>query len=172
MKITAILMIDADKEENVTAKAFSTESANIYITAGNMDKAQALLITGRQQAEEAMLSWTPEQEEAAPAPAEQKPQKHYVLYTGKTIEDMNEEASAYEDTPAGQRFIKRIDNARAFYFKHSKGGLLVSEMNYLANIHRNSLVNGRLDLIALFYKRGFTDGKAALEKRRREKEKC
>lgn len=164
MKMTVLLMIDTDKEEGVTVQAFSKASANIYITAANMDKAQALLTTGRQQAEEAMASWTPEQEEAAPAPADQK-QKHYVFYTGKTIEDMNEEASAYEDTPAGQRFIKRIDNARAFYFKHSKGGLLVSEVNYLANIHRNSLVNGSIDLTALAYRRGYMNGKAASKKK-------
>lgn len=157
MKMTVLLMIDTDKEENVTVQAFSKVSANIYVTAANMDKAQALLTTGRQQAEEAMASWTPEQEEPAPAPADQN-QKHYVFYTGKSIEDMNEEASAYEDTPAGQRFIKRIDNARAFYFKHSKGGLLMSEVNYLANTHRNSLVNGSIDLTALAYRRGYREG--------------
>ena len=158
MKTTILLMIDEDREENLTVTAFSKNIANIYITAATMEKAQALLTTGRQQAEEAMASWTPEQEEAAPAPADQK-QKHYVFYTGKTIEDMNEEASAYEDTPAGQRFIKRIDNARAFYFKHNKGGLLMTELNYLANIHRNSLINGTIDLSALAYRRGYNKAK-------------
>lgn len=158
MKMTVSLMIDADKEENVTAQAFSTESANIYVTAATMDKAQALLTTGRQQAEEAMASWTPEQEEAAPAPADQKPQKHYVFYTGKDIEDMDEEAAEYEDTTAGRRFMASINNARDFYSKHSKGGLLMSEVNYLANIHHNSLVNGSIDLSALAYRRGYREG--------------
>lgn len=167
MKMTVLLMIDADKEENVTAQAFSTESANIYITAGNMDKAQALLTTGRQQAEEAMASWTPEQEKAAPAPADQKPQKHYVFYTGKAIEDMDEEAAEYEDTTAGRRFMASINNARDFYFKHSKGGLLMTQLNYIANIHRNSLINGSMDLTALAYRRGYKEGqkKAAGKKK-------
>lgn len=167
MKMTVLLMIDADKKENVTAQAFSTESANIYVTAATMDKAQALLTTGRQQAEEAMASWTPEQEEAAPAPADQKPQKHYVFYTGKAIEDMDEEAAEYEDTTAGRRFMASINNARDFYFKHSKGGLLITQLNYIANIHRNSLVNGSMDLTALAYRRGYMEGqkKAAGKKK-------
>ena len=63
MKTTILLMIDEDREENLTVTAFSKELANIYITAATMEKAQALLTTGRQQAEEAMASWTPEQEE-------------------------------------------------------------------------------------------------------------
>lgn len=167
MKMTVLLMIDADKEENVTAQAFSTESANIYITAGNMDKAQALLTTGRQQAEEAMASWTPEQEEAAPAPADQKPQKHYVFYTGRSIEEMEEAALAYEDTTAGRRFVASIENAKQFYYKHSKGGLLMMQLRYLADIHRNSLLNGSMDLTALAYRRGYKEGqkKAAGKKK-------
>ena len=167
MKMTVLLMIDADKEENVTAQAFSTESANIYVTAATMDKAQALLTTGRQQAEEAMASWTPKQEEAAPAPADQKPQKHYVFYTGKAIEDMDEEAAEYEDTTAGRRFMASINNARDFYFKHSKGGLLITQLNYIANIHRNSLLNGSIDLTALAYRQGYMEGqkKAAGKKK-------
>lgn len=142
MKMTVLLMIDADK-------------------------AQALLTTGRQHAEEAMASWTPEQEEAAPAPTDQKPQKHYVFYTGKAIEDMDEEAAEYEDTTAGRRFMASINNARDFYFKHSKGGLLITQLNYIANIHRNSLLNGSMDLTALAYRQGYMEGqkKAAGKKK-------
>lgn len=162
MKMTVLLMIDTDKEENVTVQAFSKESANIYVTAANMDKAQALLATGRQQAEEAMASWTPGQEEAAPVPADQKPQKR----TGKAIKDMDEEAGEYEDTTAGRRFIASINNARAFYFKHSKGDFLMRQLNYLANIHGNSLIHGSMDLTALAYRRGYKEGQMAAGKKK------
>lgn len=167
MKMTVLLMIDTDKEENVTVQAYSKASANIYVTAATMDKAQALLTTGRQQAEEAMASWTPEQEEAAPAPADQKPQKHYVFYTGRSIEEMEEAALAYEDTTAGRRFVASIENAKQFYYKHSKGGLLMMQLSYLADIHRNSLLNGSMDLTALAYRRGYKEGqkKAAGKKK-------
>lgn len=166
MKMTVLLMIDTDKEENVTVQAYSKASANIFVTAATMDKAQALLTTGRQQAEEAMASWTPEQEEAAPAPADQKPQKHYYVCTGKAIEDMDEEAAEFEDTTAGRRFMASINNARDFYFKHSKGGLLMMQLNYLANIHRNSLINGSMDLTALAYRRGYKEGQTAAGKKK------
>lgn len=162
MKMNVLLMIDADEEENVTVKAFSKVSANIYVTAANMEKAQALLLTGRQQAEEAMANWT----EAAPAPADQKPQKHYVFYTGKAIEDMDEEAAAYEGTTSGRRFMASVENARQFYFKHSSGnGLHCGQLDYLVNIHRNNLINGSFDLTALAYRYGYKQGQKAAGKK-------
>lgn len=67
----------------------------------------------------------------------------------------------YEESPEGQRFIKSIENAKKFTLKHSNGGLLFTQLNYLANKHCNSLLNGNFDLTALAYRRGYMDGKAA-----------
>ena len=83
------------------------------------------------------------------------------------IEEMEEAALAYEDTTAGRRFVASIENAKQFYFKHSKGGLLMMQLRYLADIHRNSLLNGCMDLTALAYRRGYREGqkKAAGKKK-------
>lgn len=95
--------------------------------------------------------------------AAQKPLQHYVSYK-YSIEEMDEAARDYENTPAGKQFTKRLHNAREFYFKHSKGGLLWTQCGYLANKHHNSLLNSLMDVSSLAYRTGYNAGKEAAKK--------
>ena len=161
MKYTILMMIEDGRQDTVEASAFSKESANIYIYAGSWQQAQELLPQGQDLAAEACRNWKPEDAQPEEEPA--KDQKHYY-YIRRSIEEMDEAAQAYEESPQGQRFTKRVDNAVAFYFKHSKGGLLCTQLEYLANKHYNSLLNGSIDLSALAYRTGYNAGKAAAKK--------
>ena len=154
------MIIEDGRQATVEAKACSNESGTVFITASTLKEAQGLIAIGAAQLAEAMKNWQPEEEqEEAPA----ADQKHYY-YIKRSIEEMNEAAQAYEESPAGQRFTKRVDNAVAFYFKHSKGGLLCTQLEYLENKHYNSLLNGSIDLSALAYRTGYNAGKAAAKK--------
>lgn len=155
------MIIEDGRQATVEAKACSNDSGNVFITASTLKEAQGLISVGAAQLAEAMTKWQPVEEEQEEAPAAD--QKHYY-YISRSIEEMDEEAAAYEDSPEGQRFTKRVDNAVAFYFKHSKGGLLCTQLNYLANKHYNSLLNGSIDLTALAYRTGYNAGKAAAKK--------
>lgn len=161
MKCTVLMMIEDGRQDTVEASAFSKEIANIYIYAGSWQQAQELLPQGQDLAAEACRNWKPEDVQQEEEPA--KDQKHYY-YVSRSMEEMNEAAQAYEESPAGQRFTKRVDNAVAFYFKHSKGGLLCMQLECLANKHYNSLLNGSIDLSALAYRTGYNAGKAAAKK--------
>lgn len=77
---------------------------------------------------------------------------------------MQEAAKEYEESPAGRRFVKTIENAKKFTLKHSKGSLHTMQLNYLVNKHDNSLLNGSFDLTALAYRTGYNAGKAAAKK--------
>lgn len=161
MKYTVLMMIEDGRQDTVEASAFSKESANIYIYAGSWQQAQELLTQGQDLAAEACRNWKPEDAQKEEEPAQD--QKHYYVMS-RSMEEMQEAAAAYEASPKGQRFTKSIENAKEFTFKHSKGGLLLTQLNYLANKHYNSLLNGSFDLTALAYRRGYMNGKAAAKK--------
>lgn len=74
---------------------------------------------------------------------------------------MAAEAASYEDSAEGKRFVKSIKNAAEFTLKHGHGGLLVSQLNYLANKHQNNFINGSWDCYCLAYRRGYNEGKKA-----------
>ncbi len=158
MKMTVLFMIETGNAQKVEAAAFSNETANIYITAADLQEAAALLPQGQELAVTAMKDWKPEEQ-----PVEEEPQQHYYVMS-RSMEEMNERAQAYEESPEGKRFLKTIENAKEFTFKHSKGGLLCTQVDYLANKHYNSLLNGSFDLTALAYRRGYMNGKAAAKK--------
>lgn len=161
MKMQIMLIIEEGREQNISAKAIGREDATITIYAGSKEEAQDLIVRAQDLAAEACRNWKPEDVHQEEEPAQD--QKHYIYYT-HSIEDMDERAAEYEGTPAGKRFKKRLDNAIAFYFKHSKGGLLCTQLEYLANKHYNSLLNGSIDLSALAYRTGYNAGKAAAKK--------
>lgn len=160
MKRIFTMIIEDEAQVTLQASACSNEGGNVFITARTLQEAQGLIDKGAAQLAEAMKNWQPVEEEQEEPAADQK---HYY-YISRSIEEMDEEAAAYEDSPEGQRFAKRVDNAVAFYFKHSKGGLLCTQLNYLANKHYNSLLNGSIDLSALAYRTGYNAGKAAAKK--------
>lgn len=157
MKMTVLFLIETGNAQKVEAAAFSNETANIYITAADLQEAAALLPQGQELAVAAMKDWKPEEQ-----PVEE-PQQHYYTIS-RSIEEMDEAAQAYEESPEGKRFLKVIESAKEFTFKHSKGGLLCTQVAYLANKHYNSLLNGSFDLTALAYRRGYMNGKAAAKK--------
>lgn len=161
MKYTVLMMIEDERSQTVEAEAFSEESANIYISAGSWQQAQELLTQGQDLAAEACRNWKPE--DVQPEEEPEQDQKNYYDMS-RSIEEMQEAAAAYEASPKGQRFTKSIENAIEFTFKHSNGGLTVTQLNYLANKHYNSLLNGSFDLTALAYRRGYMNGKAAAKK--------
>lgn len=156
MKQTVLFMLEDGNAQKVEAQAFSKESANIYITAATMQEAHELLTQGEELARQAMQNWKPEDQPEEPA--KEEPKKHYY-YVSRSMEEMDERAAAFADTPAGKRFCKSIENAKAFTFKHSRGGLRCEEVDYLANLHYNSFLNGSFDIAALEYRRGYMQAK-------------
>jgi len=160
MKRIITMIIEDGRQATVEATACSNEGGNVFITASTLPEAQALIATGAAQLTEAMKDWQPEEEQEEEPAADQK---HYYVMS-RSMEEMQEAAQAYEESPEGQRFTKSIENATEFTFKHSNGGLKVTQLAYLANKHYNSLLNGSFDLTALAYRRGYMNGKAAAKK--------
>lgn len=157
MKRIITMIIEDGTQATVEATACSNEGGDVFITASTLQEAQALIAIGAAQLTEAMKDWQPVEEEPA------QDQKHYYVIS-RSMEEMQEAAQAYEESPEGQRFTKSIENAIEFTFKHSKGDLYVTQLNYLANKHYNSLLNGSFELTALAYRRGYMNGKAAAKK--------
>lgn len=166
MKRAYLIFVSDEYEAEVNIRAISKECAGIYIEAATPEEAFALIPQGEEMAERAMQDFVPA-EPAPAAPEEEKPKtgkRHYFM-PGMTLEEMQADAAEYEKTAKGSRFVKRIDNARKFYFKHSKsGGLIISELGYLYAKHEGSLINGCGDITALAYRRGYMNGKAASQK--------
>lgn len=154
MRRIITMIIEDGTQATVEATACSNEGGNVFITASTLREAQGLIATGAAQLAEAIKNWQPEEEQEEEPAADQK---HYVCYK-RSIEEMQEAAQAYEESPEGQRFTKSIENAKEFTLKHSKGGLYMMQLNYLANKHYNSLLNGSFELTALAYRRGYREG--------------
>ena len=149
--------------EGITGKvlettASGTDTANIFITAGSIAEAMDLLPEAETAAVEAMANWRPEEQ------AEEKTQEHYRV-EGYSNEKMDEAVKKYEESPAGKQFVKSIERAREFVFKHKKGSFLYSQIDYLVNKHHNSFIEGCFDIFALSYRRGYMQGKKAAKKK-------
>lgn len=154
------VVITTGRQADVTAKAYSMDAAEIFIFAADLQEAAGLIPQGEKLALEACQNWKPEEQ----PPVKEKPQKKHYMVSKRSVEDMEADAAAYEASPAGQRFTKSIDAAIDFYNKHSNGGLLVSQISYLANKHKNNFLNGSTELAALYYRLGYRSGKAAGKK--------
>lgn len=152
MKRIVVMMIEDGKTAGEAVEAFNHESANIYVTAPTMPEALKLLEQGITDAQEACRDYTGTDDLA------EDPAPHYVAFN-QCIEEMDKEAADFEATPAGQRFMKTLDKAAQFYFKHSNGGMKASELVYIANKYHNSLLNGSMDLCALAFRQGYNKHK-------------
>lgn len=161
MKMYVVFFIEDQNPQKVSVEAYSADAANIYIYASSLQEATELLPKGEKLAKQAMQDWIPDDIEADPE--EEIQEEHYRTYQ-ISEERMKAAASDYENTPKGINFVKRLQNAREFYFKHSKRFPSFSEIVYLANKHSGNLINGSMDLIALSYKRGYMAGKKAASK--------
>ncbi len=162
MRRIVTMVIDDGKQEDRTVEAFSKDSANMYITAPTMQAAIRLFENAEQDLQDACDNWQYSEPEK---PEETEPSKHYVAYH-TSIEEMDEDATEYEDSVKGQRFLKRLDRAWKFYFKHSKSSLKATELAYLANKHYNSLLNGSLDLCSYGFMQGYNTCKNEQKKRK------
>ena len=84
----------------------------------------------------------------------EEPQKHYYC-SSKSMEECDEEAAAYEETPGGRIFKSRVRNALNFTLNaDTKCSITSGQVGYLANKHYNSFLNGSFDLYALGFKAG------------------
>ena len=159
MRRIVTMVIDDRKQEDRTVEAFSKDSANMHITAPTMQDAIRLFENAEQDMQDACDNWQYSEPEE---PEETEPSKHYVVYH-VSIEEMDEDAAEYEDSVKGQRFLKRLERAWNFYFKHSKSSLKATELAYLANKHHNSLLNGSLDLYSCGFMQGYNTCKNKLK---------
>ena len=158
MTYAIMLLIEEGNAPAMTAEAHGKDEANVFIKAATLREAGDLLQTAEGTALEACRNWTE-------TPRREEETLHYITQK-KSIEEMEADAAAYEQTPEGKRFQKILDNAKAFYYKRSKrgSGNDVTNINYLANKHRNSLVNGSFDLAALAYRQGYNAAKRDAQK--------
>lgn len=161
MKINVLIKIEDGNSQKVDVEAFGTDVAAIFVTADTLQNAQALISQAEGTALEAMKNWQPKEEPAKEQ--DDKLQKHYSISV-KSIEEMDEDAKAFEQTPAGQRFIRQIENAKNFVIskkQRRKSSLHINQIEYLADKFHNSLINASFVLSALEYRRGYMHGKKA-----------
>jgi len=162
MKINVLVKIEDGNSQKVEVEAFGKDTAGIFVTADTLQNAQALISQAESTALEAMKNWQPKEEPAKEQ--DDKSQKHYSI-SDKSIEEMDEDTKAFEETPAGKRFVKQIETSKAFCFKECKkrpkGGLRTEQLIYLANRFHNNFLNASFVLSALEYRRGYMHGKKA-----------
>lgn len=148
------LIIEDGRKASREVQACSKEDANLFITAPTLQTALTLLNATSTEKEllEAMQDWKPAPEEP------EIEQKHYYTMA-ISMEEMDEKAAEYEGTYNGRRFMASVENSMQFYFKHGTGygGISCTQLDYLANKHYNSLLNGSFDIFALGYRCGYKD---------------
>ena len=120
---TVHFIVEPGQECSVEARAISKDKAGIFITAPNMQAAQALVERGEQLAKDALQTWEPVKEETT--------QEHYWL-PPITEEQAERQLTDYEQTAAGSRMTKAVENAAAFTSKKDKKGLLINQIAYFA----------------------------------------
>lgn len=155
MKVNLMCFVGEDRPQGVIVKAIASDEVDIYVSSDDLTDAMAKIQEGQERIEAALAEWTPEQEEAKKKEEEaRKNQKHYLI--GEPVEDMKADQAAFEDTDRGRRFMVQLKNAHDFHRKHSKhGGLRWSEILYLSNKSKGSLIEGFFDVYALAFRHGF-----------------
>ena len=140
---TVHFMVDPGEQCSVEAKMYGENSVGIFITAPDMQTAQALVEKGEQLAKDALH---PVKEETA--------QEHYWL-PPITQEQADRELTDYEQTAAGSRMSKAVKNAVAFTSQKDKKGLLVGQVVYFALVAYKA---GIYDAITQLYMYAFRKG--------------
>lgn len=151
IKENICIFIDAERKEKVDVTAISKESGMIFITLQEYDqeKITALIEKARPELQIACEVWEkPQEEETA-----QKPEKHFRVIQ-KAVEDMEEEARSFEESDQGKRFLKRLATARDRFDRYNNHGLKFSQLNYLANKHKDSFINASFDDYVLAFDMG------------------
>ena len=75
--------------------------------------------------------------------------------------DLETEVKLFMASDKGKRFIKRIEKAQRF---GRCRGLMLSELQYLAFLHNNNLIDGSFDLYRLAYLQGYEAAKRDMHK--------
>lgn len=83
-------------------------------------------------------------------------EEHFII-SNRSVEQMEREAAAFEKSTTGQQFKRRIQKAIDFEDEHLREGLTVGQVDYIANKHKNNLLNGCTDLLALGYMQGYKE---------------
>lgn len=83
---------------------------------------------------------------------EPEEKKHYYGLT--CIEECDERAAAYEETPGGRIFKRRLENALDFVYKAHSCNITCVQVGYMADKCYNSFLNGSFELYALGFKSG------------------
>lgn len=146
---TVNFIVEPGQECSVEAKAYSKDKAGIFITAPDMQTAQGMVKQGEQMARDALEAWEPVKEKPAERTAE-----HYIL-PPVTQEQAGRDLSEYEQTAAGSRMRKSIDNAAAFTAKKDKSPLRFNNVLYFALL---SYKEGIYDAITKMYMYAFRKG--------------
>lgn len=159
MKNMILIDVNSSNPQKVEARAFSKETANIYIKAATMQDTTALLQQGLEMALEACQNWKP-----APQPVEEeKPQKHYRLCP-VAVEDIEETLAEYAEDERGKRFIASIERAKDFTAKKDTGGLLLTQLKYISALTYKDAWDGLLTMYDVAYRRGYNKAKATARK--------
>lgn len=86
-------------------------------------------------------------------PEEKEPPKHFYVVK-KSIEECDADSAAYEETPGGRIFKRRVENALDFVYKAHSCSLTCGQVGYLADKCYNSFLNGSFEIYALGFKSG------------------
>lgn len=149
--ITVNFIIDAGESCSVSAKAYSKDRAGIFISAPDMQAAQALVEKGEQMARAALEEWEPVKEETA--------EEHYLL-PPITQEQAGRKLTDFEQTPAGSRMIKAVENAAAFTAKKDKKGLLIGQVLYFSLVaYKAGIYDAITQLYMYAFRRGYKRAK-------------
>lgn len=146
-----------DANPKIDIEAISKSGAMVFITIADAKDALPYLEKGKEAALEAISAWVPKELEDP----QQKTREHFV-YCSKSVEKMDADAEEFKASNAGQRFERKLENARNFTLSHDGGrGLFSSEIMYLSDKHHNNFINGCFDVFSLGYRYGFNRGKKA-----------
>lgn len=145
MRKVVLMMIEDGKTPSKEVKAFSKEGVHISIAAPTIQEALKLLEGTEAEAQEAAEAW------------KQTPQlttedsKGASNYMAEAADFMAE----YEASAAGKRFLISLQEARKFTAKYGSGGLLCSQVDYLAAKYDNNFIRGSYDVYCYAYRRGY-----------------
>lgn len=149
MKRILTAIIEEGSPADATVKAFGEDTANIFIKAASLDEALQLVPGAEQDALEACKNWKPEE-----VPQEEEPKKHYIVSPVAT-EDIDELITEVENSKKGQRFIKSLNNAKAFRAKKDINSMLMTQFMYILALTYKEAYSGLLTMYDYAYRKGY-----------------
>lgn len=150
---TVHFMVDPGEQCSVEAKRYGENNVGIFITAPDMQTAQALVEKGEQLAKDALQ---PVKKKTA---QEYTAQEHYLL-PPITQEQAGRKLTDFEQTAAGSRMSRAVKNAAAFTSKKDKKGLLISQVLYFSLVaYKAGIYDAITQLYMYAFRRGYKRAK-------------